>query len=256
MTPLQVHQFYCRSDNYGVLVHDEESGQTVSIDAPDEAAIVVALDSTGWNLSEIFTTHHHLDHVEGNDGLKSAYKCKITGPKDEADKISLLDATVEHRQAISFAGRRVEVIGTPGHTLGEISYYFPDDAMVFTGDCLFALGCGRIFEGTPEMMWQSLQRLAALPRDTKVYCGHEYTLANARFAITIDPDNVALQQRMAEIEKLRADDLPTLPSTIGLELDTNPFLRASDPAIRAGLNMADASDAEVFAEIRKRKDQA
>ena len=254
MTALEIHQFTCRSDNFCVLVHDPDTGLTASIDAPDEVVINQALADTGWNLTHIFTTHHHFDHVEGNANLKAKFGCMIIGPKDEADKIPQLDEAYGHGMSFQFGGRRIEVIGTPGHTLGEISFYLPDDGVVFAGDTLFAIGCGRVFEGTPDMMWQSLQRLAELPRETKVYCGHEYTLSNAKFAVTIDPDNEALQARLTDIVKLRAENQPTLPTTIGLELDTNPFLRPANADIRANLDMANASDAEVFAEIRSRKD--
>jgi len=255
MSVLEIHQFTCRSDNYCVLIHDADTGLTASIDAPEEAAIRTALADTGWKLTHILNTHHHFDHVEGNANLKAEFGCTIIGPKGEAAKIPQIDTSVAHGETFSFGGHAVEVIGTPGHTLGEISYYLPDDAVVFTGDTLFALGCGRIFEGTPDMMWQSLQRLAELPRETMVYCGHEYTLSNAKFAITVDPNNEALQARLTEIVKLRADDKPTLPTSIGAELDTNPFMRPKNAGIRASLAMNDASDAEVFAEIRSRKDR-
>jgi hydroxyacylglutathione hydrolase len=254
MSALEVHQFTCRSDNYCVLIHDADTGLTASIDAPEEAAIRTALADTGWKLTHILNTHHHFDHVEGNANLKAEFGCIIIGPKDEAAKIPQIDTSVAHGETFSFGGHLVEVIGTPGHTLGEISYYLPDDGVVFAGDTLFALGCGRIFEGTPEMMWHSLQRLSELPRDTLVYCGHEYTLSNAKFAITVDPDNEVLQTRLAEIMSLRAQDLPTLPTSIGLELETNPFMRPQDAGIRSTLGMTDASDTEVFAEIRARKD--
>ncbi len=254
MTALEIHQFTSRGDNYGVLIHDGDTGLTASIDTPEEAAVRKALQDTGWSLTHILNTHHHFDHVEGNEGLKAEFNCTIIGPKDEAGKIPQIDQAVGHGETFLFGNRPVRVIGTPGHTLGEISYHLPDEGLAFTGDTLFALGCGRVFEGTPEMMWQSLQRLAELPRETIVYCGHEYTLANAKFAITVNPENAALQQRMNEIIALRENDQPTLPTTIGLELDTNPFLRPADKDIRRVLAMESATDAEVFAEIRKRKD--
>lgn len=254
MTALEIHQFTCRSDNFCVLIHDADAGLTASIDTPEEASIRQALQDTGWTLTHIFNTHHHFDHVEGNANLKADFGCTIIGPKDEADKIPQLDQAVGDGEETMFGNHLISVIGTPGHTLGEISYYLPDEGVVFTGDTLFALGCGRVFEGTPAMMWQSLQKLAELPRDTKVYCGHEYTLANAKFAVTVDPENGALQKRLEEIIALRQRDQPTLPTTIGEELDTNPFMRPADGGIRNTLAMESASDAEVFAEIRKRKD--
>ncbi len=256
MAILQLHQFLCRSDNYGVLVHDAKSGTTISVDTPGESAVRNALLQRGWKLTHIFNTHHHFDHVEGNAGLKSDFGCKIIGPGLEADKITDLDEGVGDGDEFSIGDIKIRVIATPGHTLGEVSFHFPDNNIVFTGDTLFALGCGRVFEGTPEMMWQSLEKLAALPRETIVYCGHEYTLANARFAVTVDPENPVLLQRLEKITQLRAENQPTLPTTIGEELDTNPFLRPADPAIRTNLGMEAATNAEVFAEIRARKDAA
>jgi hydroxyacylglutathione hydrolase len=256
MANLEIFQFTCRDDNYCVLIHDPDSGMTASIDAPEEAPIRAALQQKGWNLTHIFITHHHFDHVEGNAGLKADFDCTIIGPGSEADKIPKIDTLISDGDVFSFGNFQVEVIATPGHTLGEVSYYIASENVVFTGDTLFALGCGRIFEGTPPMMWQSLQRLAALPRETSVYCGHEYTLANAGFAVIIDPENAGLIERIASIKKLRADNLPTLPTTIGLELDTNPFLRPDDLAIRKNLAMEGASNADVFTEIRARKDKA
>jgi hydroxyacylglutathione hydrolase len=201
MAALELDLFLCRSDNFGVLIHDPASGMTASIDAPEEQPILEAL-----------------------------------------------------RERFELAGRPVEIIETPGHTAGHICFHFPEDKLLFAADTLFALGCGRLFEGTPETMWQSLTRLMALPDDTTVYFGHEYTLSNARFAVTVDPDNAELRARAAEVEETRCDGGFTAPTTIGLEKRTNPFLRAADPAIRAHLGLRDASDAAVFAEIRKRKD--
>ncbi|MDH0365443.1 hydroxyacylglutathione hydrolase [Brucella anthropi] len=251
---LEIEQFICRSDNYGVLIHDPQSALTASIDAPDAAAIEAALKRRGWTLDFIFTTHHHPDHVEGNDALKAKYGVSIIGPKAEETKIPGIDRTVKDGDEFTFGLFRVKVIATPGHTAGEVSYYLPDAKAVFTGDTLFALGCGRLFEGTPLTMFQSLQKLVALPGDTAVYCGHEYTESNARFALTIDPANSALKERAAEIVRLRAADRMTLPSSIALEMATNPFLRWHDAGIRSRLGLQDAPDEAVFAEIRKRKD--
>eukprot|EP01037_Dinobryon_pediforme_P026453 gene26453-28980_t len=253
MSTLQIHQFPCRSDNFGVLVHDPVSGATAAIDAPDEASIVAALAETGWKLSDIFVTHHHLDHVEGLPGLKRAYGVRVVAPRAEADKIADVDVTVGEGDAMSFGGHAVEVIETPGHTLGHIAYVIPDQAVAFVGDTLFSLGCGRVFEGTPGQMSASLQKLAALPEETAIYCGHEYTLANGRFALTVDGDNGHLRARMIEVQALLAEGKPTLPTTIGAERLTNPFLRTSDPAIKAGLGMSAASDVEVFARLRQMK---
>lgn len=251
---LVIDQFICREDNFGVLLHDAETNRTAAIDAPDEGAVRAHLDRHGWRLDEIFTTHHHVDHVESNLALKAAYGCRITGPAGEADKIPGIDRAIKGGDAFTFGGETVNVIDTPGHTIGHVSYWLPETGAVFTADALFSLGCGRIFEGTAEMLWTSLTRLAALPGETRVYCGHEYTLSNGRFALTIEPDNAALVARVAEVERLRAEGKPTLPTTIALEKRTNPFLRADEPGIRARLGMAGAGAAAVFGEIRRRKD--
>lgn len=253
--PLEIEQFICRDDNFGVLVHDPETGQTASIDAPDADVIREVLKAKGWNLTHILTTHHHGDHVEGNRALKAEYGCAIIGPKDEAEKIPGIDKAVGGGDSFDFGGYTVEVIGTPGHTAGHVCYHIPKAGMAFTADTLFALGCGRLFERGPEVMIESLRKLAALPPETAVYCGHEYTQSNARFALTVDPDNAALKARADEIATLRAAGKPTLPTTIGRELETNPFVRWADPAIRRHLGMEKATDTEVFAEIRGRKDR-
>lgn len=255
MTPLEIDLFACRSDNFGVLLHDPVSGATASIDAPEERAILDALERRGWTLSHILTTHHHNDHVEANLALKQRFGVEIIGPAREAPRIPGIDRKVDGGEVFEFAGRRVEVILTPGHTLGHICFYLPEEKLLFAADTLFALGCGRLFEGTPAQMWDALSRLAKLPDDTTVYFGHEYTLSNARFALTIDPDNAALASRVAEIEKQRAAGTFTAPTTIGVEKASNPFLRAADPGIRRHLGMEAAGDADVFAEIRARKDR-
>jgi hydroxyacylglutathione hydrolase len=197
-----------------VLVHDPETGATLAIDAPEEAAMMAALTETGWQLTDIFITHHHGDHVEGVAALKAAFKPRIVGPRAEADKIADLDVLVAEGDSLSFAGKLVEIIDTPGHTLGHIAYVIRSEPVAFVGDTLFALGCGRIIEGTPEQMWTSLVKLANLPPETKIYCGHEYTLANGQFAMSVDQDNAHLLQRMAHVRDLRAADKATLPTTI------------------------------------------
>ncbi|MEO0327795.1 MAG: hydroxyacylglutathione hydrolase [Pseudomonadota bacterium] len=256
MADLQFFQFPCLSDNYGVLVHDPDSGDTASIDAPDTEAVRKALSHNGWHLTHILVTHHHFDHTQGIVDLKAQTHCKVIGPAAESAKISTLDESVEDGDHFTFGGETVNVISTPGHTLGMVNFHFPKSGAVFTGDTLFALGCGRVFEGDKPMMWNSLKKLMVLPAETLVYCGHEYTMANADFSLTIDPENPALQKRVLEIADLRSKGEPTLPTTIGLELETNPFLRASDPKIRANLGLESASEEEVFAEIRTRKDNA
>ncbi|MCO5070054.1 MAG: hydroxyacylglutathione hydrolase [Rhizobiaceae bacterium] len=251
---IHIDQFTCRADNFGVLIHDDQSGETALIDAPEESSILEAVARTGWKPTVILTTHHHIDHVEANLSLKQKFNLKIIGPKAEADKIPGIDEQVKEGDVIKFGGEDIRVIETPGHTAGHISFYLPSSGVAFTADTLFALGCGRLFEAPPPVMYNSLKKLAALPRETVVYCGHEYTLSNAKFALTIDPENPKLKERAKEIEKLRGEGKATLPTTIGEELDTNPFLRWADPAIRKHLGMESATDAEVFAEIRKRKD--
>ncbi len=251
---LVIEQFICRSDNFGVLVHDPDSGLTASIDAPEEAAIRAILKEKGWRLDHIFTTHHHGDHVEGNAGLKAEFGCTITGPAGEADKIPGIDKRVKGGDSFTFGAYEVRVIDTPGHTLGHISLFLPAANVAFTADTLFAMGCGRVFEGTPAMMHELLEKLRALPDATVVYCGHEYTETNARFAVTVDPDNADLARRYQEVKGLRAAGKMTLPTTIALEKKTNPYFRAGDAGIRKALGMDGASDVDVFAEIRKRKD--
>jgi len=254
MTSLMIEQFTCRQDNFGVILHDPLTGETASIDAPDGSVITDRLRQNGWSLTHLFITHHHPDHVEGLATLAQAYSPKVIGPEAEAGKISGLTQTVGDGDTFEFAGRTVKVISTPGHTAGHICFYLPGEELLFAGDTLFALGCGRLFEGSPEDMFNSLSRLAELPNETRVYCGHEYTQSNARFAIAVDPDNQTLAKRTENIADLRSKRLPTLPTTIGFEKQTNPFMRTGDPAIRKQLGMETASDVEVFAELRRRKD--
>jgi hydroxyacylglutathione hydrolase len=251
---LIIEQFFTRADNFGVLIHDPESGLTASIDAPEEAPIVAKLKEKSWKLNHIFTTHHHGDHTEGNLPLKAAFGCTITGPAREAEKIPVIDIRVKGGDRFTFGGFEVEVIDTPGHTLGHITHYLPEARVAFVADTLFAVGCGRILEGNAEMMWGSLEKLAALPDETAIYCGHEYTETNIRFALTIEPENADLVARAAEVKALRAAGKATLPTTIRREKQTNPFLRANETGIRARLGMKDAPVAAVFGEIRKRKD--
>lgn len=255
MANLEIDQFMSRDDNFAVLLHDPETGETASIDAPEEEPIRIKLNEHGWPLTHILTTHRHADHVEGNVNLKQRFGATIIGPEAGAARIPGIDRTVKDGDSFTFAGRPVEVIATPGHTMDHVCYHFPQDRLLFAADTLFVLGCGRLFEGSAEDMWTSLQKLMRLPDDTAVYCGHEYTLANARFAVTVDPQNAELAERLNEIEALRANNKPTAPTTIGREKATNPFLRPAEPGIRATLGMENASDVEVFAEIRKRKDR-
>jgi hydroxyacylglutathione hydrolase len=252
--PLEIEQFICRGDNFCVLLHDKASGLTATIDAPQEGPILDALERMRWRLTHVLTTHWHGDHVEANVPLKQRFGVEITGPEAEKAKIPGIDRTVGDGDIFLFAGQPVHVIATPGHTAGHVCYHLPDAKVLLAGDTLFSLGCGRLFEMPARDMYSSLEKLAKLPDDTALYCGHEYTLANARFALTIDPDNEALKERAREVEALRAEGKPTLPSTMGREKRTNPFLRWADPAIRRTLGMEKAADWEVFAEIRRRKD--
>jgi hydroxyacylglutathione hydrolase len=255
MAKFEIALFPARSDNFGVLLHDPASGATASIDAPDADVIINAAELRGWRISEILVTHKHFDHIEGIPALKAAYDCAITGPQKSAAETGMYTRTVKDGDAIDFAGAEIRVMATPGHTLDHVSYWLPGEKLVFVGDTVFSLGCGRVIEGNHAMMWDSLKRVRALPDDTNLYCGHEYTLANARFAVTVDPDNAALRERMREVEKLREAHEPTLPTTIGREKGTNPFLRADDPALAEGVGMVGADPAQVFAEIRTRKDR-
>lgn len=254
MKPFRFHQFLYGSDNYGVLMHDPETGQTAAIDAGDGAAYQAELVETGWQLSHILLTHHHWDHTDGVKELADATGATIYGPKGDKDGHAHIAKTLQDGDRLDFGSTTIEVIATPGHTLDMLNYYLAEQAVCFTGDTLFSLGCGRVFEGTPEMMWDSLSRLMQLPEQTVIYSSHEYTAANARFAVTVDPDNPALAARVKQVEQLRADNKPTVPSLLKDELETNPFLRAADDAIRAHLGMAEAADSAVFAEIRARKD--
>lgn len=254
MPHLSFHSFICRSDNYGMLVHDHTSGATAAIDAPDGAEIGRQLDGLGWRLTHILTTHHHGDHVEGNAALKQRFGCTIIGPAGEADRIPGIDTTVSGGHVFKWAGSEVRVLDCPGHTKGHIAYVMPLEEAVFAGDTLFSLGCGRVIEGSMEEMYRSVSQFKAFPPQTRIYCGHEYTQSNARFALSVEPGNTALQQRAAEVDRLRADGQMTCPSTIGEELRANPFLRTDSAEIRTTLGLEQAGDAEVFAALRRRKD--
>lgn len=255
MSKLEIHQFPCLSDNFGVLIHDAANNVTASIDAPETKAVKAALAETGWKLTHILTTHHHADHTDGNLPLKAETGCTIIGPKGEAQRIPGIDKMVGGGETFNFGSFRVEVFDTPGHTAGHVSYYIPDAKVAFVGDTLFAIGCGRVIEGDMKMMWTSLATLMKLPADTAVYCGHEYTQANARFALTIEPGNAELQKRAKDVDALRAAGKPTLPTTIGLEIATNPFLRPASPEIQERLGMKGRADWEIFGEVRERKNR-
>lgn len=244
----------CRSDNYAYLLHDGDSGDTAVVDVPEAAPILAELSERGWKLGQILITHHHGDHVEGVDEVKAATGAKVVGAKADAHRLPPLDTEVAEGDRVHVGAYDGDVIDVSGHTVGHIAFFFPEAKAAFTADSLMALGCGRVFEGTPEMMWNSLGKLAELPGDTMVYSGHEYTMTNARFALTIDPTNPSLNDRAHAVTAMRNEGKPTVPSSIAEERATNPFLRAGDRGIKSWLGMENASDAEVFAEIRARKD--
>ncbi len=254
MSHLEMHQFMCRTDNYGLLVHDHKSGATTSIDAPDAIEIEKQLKKRGWQLTHIFTTHHHGDHVEGNQALKDQFGCIIIGPKAEADRIPGIRTQVSGGEKFTWAGREVRVFDCPGHTKGHIAYHIAAEFSLFAGDTLFSLGCGRVLDGMMDEMHQSVNQFRALSPSTYVYCGHEYTEANGRFALSVEPGNRMLQQRVAVVSNLRKEGKMTCPSSIGEELKSNPFLRCDSPEIRRNLKLEGAPDAAVFAELRQRKD--
>lgn len=254
MSELLIRQFPCLSDNYGFLVHDPETGETATIDTPDADRILQEAETAGWTITQIWNTHHHWDHAGGNDMIRVATGAKLVAPSYDAHRIPDIDVEVSDGDIVSLGSHKAKVIFTPGHTLGHVCYHFAMDGVAFVGDTLFALGCGRLFEGTPAEMWNSLSRLIKLADETTVYCAHEYTEANAAFALTVDPDNLDLQAYAESVKAERARGEATVPTTISAEKATNPFLRAGDPGIRAHLGLADAADEDVFAEIRRRKD--
>jgi hydroxyacylglutathione hydrolase len=251
----RTYLFPCLKDNFGVLVHDPASGTTAAIDAPAAAAVEAALQKTGWRLGEILVTHHHADHTQGIAELKAHHNCRVVAPRAEAARIAHVDETVGEGDSVKVGGLQGRVIDTPGHTAGHISYFFPADKLAFVGDTLFSIGCGRVIEGDPEMMWHSLVKLRSLPDDTQFYCGHEYTDANIRFAKTIEPNNKALMARAEEVKKLLAAGKASIPATIGAEKAENPFLRADNAEVAKSLGLSGKPAWQVFAEIRERKNK-
>lgn len=252
-SPVELVVVPCRTDNYAFLVHNHETGQTALVDAPEVAPIQAALAARGWQLSDILITHHHDDHIAGVDALRGS--ARVIGAAADAHRLPALDLAVAEGDMVTVCGQMTQILDVSGHTVGHIAFHMPDAALVFTADSLMALGCGRLFEGTPAQMWDSMQKLRTLPDETLICSGHEYTAANARFAASLDPDNPDLMSRIEGITAARAAGQFTVPSILSVEKRTNPFLRADDPELKAVLGMADISDVDVFAEVRSRKDK-
>ncbi|WP_081535991.1 hydroxyacylglutathione hydrolase [Rhodovulum sp. P5] len=253
--PLEIVIVPCLSDNYAYLLHDAQTGATAVVDAPDAGPIELALGQHRWKLTDILITHHHHDHIGGVEPLRAAHGARVIGAAADAGRLPKLELAVEEGDTIIVGSETARVLDVSGHTMGHIAYFFPDSAAVFTGDSLMALGCGRLFEGDADTMWASLSKLATLPPQTQVYSGHEYTIANGRFAQSVEPDNPALQDRIERVAELRAQGKPTVPARIDEELATNPFLRARLPQVKSALGMENRPDSDVFAEIRQRKDR-
>lgn len=242
------------TDNYGYLLHDPASGETGIVDPSEAAPVLAAAAARGWQLTHIINTHHHHDHTGGNLALKEATGAAIVGPAPDRERIPGIDIALDESETFRLGGAAAEILFIPGHTKGHIAFHFRGEKALFCGDTLFSLGCGRMFEGTAPMMWASLDKLRRLPPETRIYCGHEYTAANARFAVSIDPENAALRKREAAVAAIRGRGEPTIPSLMGEERAANPFLRADDPVLAAAVGKPDAPPAEVFGEIRRRKD--
>jgi len=255
MSKLEIEPVPCLKDNYAYLVYDRSEGVCGIVDASEPEPVKRALEARGLKLTHILSTHHHMDHVGGNLALKQAFAPEVVGAAKDAARIPGIDKGFTEGEVFSLGSHKAKVLEIPAHTSQHIAFWFEADRAVFTGDTLFAMGCGRLFEGTAEMMWTSLSKLMQLPDDARVYCGHEYTEANGRFALTVEPHNHDLSARMDEVRATRAKGLPTIPSTMGLEKRTNPFLRARSEEIRRTLGLEGASNVEVFAETRRRKDK-
>ncbi|KAF0116714.1 MAG: hydroxyacylglutathione hydrolase [Rhodobacteraceae bacterium] len=253
--PLELVTIPCLADNYAYLIHDADTGQTAVIDVPEVGPILAALDAHQWRLTDILITHHHDDHIQGVEPLRARTGAMVLGAAADAHRLPRLDLALTEADSFSIGHDFARVIDVPGHTLGHIAFHFPDSRLAFTADSLMAGGCGRLFEGTARQMHASLQKLAALPPDTLICSGHEYTTSNLRFAATLEPDNPHLISRIADVAAKRAQGIPTVPVPLQTELDTNPYLRAHLPALKTAIGLPDADDVMVFAEIRARKDK-
>ncbi len=253
-TRLEIEPVSCLKDNYAYLVFEQGSGTCAVVDPSEAAPVQRAIAAHGLKLTHILNTHHHHDHIGGNLALKAATGAEIAAAEKDRARIPGLDIGLRHGDTFRFGGHEARILEIPAHTSAHLAYWFMQAGAVFTGDTLFLMGCGRLFEGTPAMMHASLAKLAALPDDTRVFCGHEYTLNNGRFALSVEPGNVDLQTRMKDATEMRAAGKPTVPGTIALEKKTNPFLRAASPEIRRTLGIENASDVDIFAELRRRKD--
>lgn len=252
--PFEIVTVPCLRDNYAYLLREKPSGAVALVDAPEAPPIAEALEARGWGLDAILVTHHHSDHVDGVEALRSRFGARVIGAAADKHRLPRLDDEVADGDLVQIGGAAAQVLDVPGHTRGHVAYHLPEAGALFSADSLMVMGCGRLFEGTAEEMWNSLHKLAALPEETMVYSGHEYAASNVRFALSVDGENLALLARAEEIETLRHDGRPTVPASLRLERLTNPFLRVGDPAIRAALRREFAFDLEVFAELRRRKD--
>lgn len=254
MLELQIKQIATRNDNYVYLIREPEQNRVAVIDPSDYEPVKETLEELGWQLTDILNTHHHNDHTGGNIELKQRYGCTITGPRADHDRVAGIDVDVGDGDKVFLGNTNAEVLDTPGHTRGHIAFWFPDSHALFCGDTLFVLGCGRTFEGTAEQMWASLQKLRNLPDKTRVFCAHEYTQANAKFAVTIEPTNVNLVRRVEDIDNLRAQGQPTVPSILEDEKSCNPFLRCDVPEVASAVSLSADSPVSVFAKLRSMKD--
>lgn len=251
---LDIRQIPVLSDNFIYLVREPQNNAVAVVDPAVAGPVLDEARRLGWKITHILNTHHHPDHVGGNEEIKEATGCRVVGPAHDPERIPAMDVQVKDGDIYALGAAQAQVFFVPGHTRGHIAYWFKDDAALFCGDTMFSVGCGRLFEGTPQEMWTSLKRLRALPAATRIYCAHEYTESNIRFAVTLDPENEALRKRERDVKVLRAAGKPTVPSLLGEEQAVNPFLRADAPELAARLGMTGRDPVEVFAEVRRRKD--